>query len=260
MTTNILRALAFASLLPLGAPLAYDSPSFRKIEQNQWSVGWRTVTRVTIGQKSTRSIRLTGPWLDYVRSATASNGVSARNFSTKMLVGEGEVTMILDATASATRGDMSLRLNIACPVIPLDCKSSINLPVKVLETGPITAVYPNGVVPPNTVVTFDLQGDGFDAAKLLGRLTLIGNPTILERTNTTMKVRGTTPSCGYIDISLNDSQAGDEDPYRKETTTDGVLAGTICGQSLAPRIMRSAQCPPGQTWDAGLRACRSEDE
>ena len=163
--------------------------------------------------------------------------------------------MILDASASAARGDMSLRLNISCPPIPFDCKPSVNLPLKVFETGPIKSIQPYGNVPPNTSVTFDLTGEALDVAKLLPRLVTLTNPVIVSRTATTMRVRGTTPSCGYLDVALTDEADGDEFPYRRELTVQAMLAGTICGQSTAPPLLKTTTCAPGQVWNATLKAC-----
>lgn len=33
--------------------------------------------------------------------------------------------------------------------------------------------------------------------------------TILEKTATTMRVKGTTPQCGYVDVALTDEAEGD---------------------------------------------------
>ena len=255
MNRTIVSAVALGSALWL-APgslrhAAMDAPAVKLITQNTRTSPWIAVPRATIAQRSSRKIRLYGPWLDYVTSVTSSNGVTGRNFEK----GDKEITMILDASASAARGDMSLRLNISCPPIPFDCKPSVNLPLKVFETGPIKSIQPYGNVPPNTSVTFDLTGEALDVAKLLPRLVTLTNPVIVSRTATTMRVRGTTPSCGYLDVALTDEADGDEFPYRRESTVQAMLAGTICGQSTAPPLLKTTTCSPGQVWNAQLKAC-----
>jgi len=111
-------------------------------------------------------------------------------------------------------------------------------------------------VPPNTQVTFDLTGEALGVAVLLPRLLSLKNATVLSKTTTTMRVRGTTPSCGYIDVALTDQADGDENPYLKAATVQQVLAGTICGSSLAPRSPTMTQCPAGQTWDPAANVCK----
>jgi hypothetical protein len=70
-----------------------------------------------------------------------------------------------------------------------------------------------------------------------------------------MRVRGTTPGCGYVDVALTDMADGDENPYRK-TTVQPILAGTICGGSVAPTTMKISECPPGQTFDPVANVCK----
>ena len=251
MYTTLAFAITLGGLLSLRST-AFD-PGFEKIEQNTRTVEWLSVQRVTIGQSSSRKIRLTGPWMDFVSSATTSNGVSARNIVRDFPF--RKVTMILDASASTTRGDMLLTLRISCPVVPLDCKSTVRLPVRVFETGPIATIQPWGVVPANSLVTFDLTGQALAVAKLLPRLLRLGNPTILQRTSTTMRVRGTTPSCGSVDVALTDENDGDEFPYRHAATMQRVIAGTECAGGPAPLSLKYTQCTPPQVWNDALKAC-----
>jgi hypothetical protein len=221
--------------------------------QNTRTAEWIATPRATIAQRSSRKVRLVGPWLDYVTSVTSSNGITARNFEKA----DKQITMILDASASAARGDMTLRLNITCPVVAFDCKPSVTLPLKVFETGPIWTIQPYGNVPPNAVVTFDLTGEALGVAKLLPRLLTLTNAVVLSRTATTMRVRGTTPSCGHLDVALTDEADGDEFPYRREPTVQAILAGTICGQSTAPPLLRTTVCASGQVWDSALKICKN---
>lgn len=255
MTRKSVRTLMMGSACLLSGGLALDLPKIEKIEQNG-SAGYKTVSRVAIAQKLTRSIRVTGPWLDFVTSVTASGGVSARNIQTVMF--SRQVTMILDATESATRGDKSIRLNISCPPINIDCRSSILLPITVLETGPITAISPSGTVPPNAVVTFNLTGEALGVAKLLPRLLKLGNATVLSRTTTTMRVRGTTPSCGGIDVALQDeAQLDGETPFRRATSMASVKAGAWCpGDFANTTVGSSPYCPAPTTWNATALTCQ----
>ena len=180
---------------------------------------------------------------------------SARNITTEW----DKVSMTLDAAASSARGDMTLKLNIECPpsvpFVTADCSSSIGLPVKVFETGPINGISPSGIVPANTVVTFDLTGQALNVAKLNPRLLSLRGASILSRTSTTMRVKGTTPSCGYIDVALTDESGDGEYVYRKGGSLQAVLAGTICGSSLAPPGMAQHYCYPPTTWSPALNAC-----
>jgi hypothetical protein len=258
MNRTIVSAVAFASALSL-APSStrettMDPPAVKLIMQNTRTVEWITVPRATVAQRSSRKVRLVGPWLDYVTSVTSSNGITARNFEKA----DRQITMILDASASAARGDMTLKLNITCPVVAFDCKPSVTLPLKVFETGPVRTIQPYGTVPPNAAVTFDLTGEALDVAKLLPRLVTLTNAVILSRTATTMQVRGTTPSCGSIDVALTDVADGDEFPYRRESTVQAVVAGTICGQSTAPPLLKTGTgCSAGQVWDPTLKSCKT---
>jgi hypothetical protein len=258
----IVTAVGLASATSLAGAYSlgtmFDPPKAKLIMQNTRTVEWLAVPRATVAQRGTRLIRLRGPWMDYVTSVTASNGVSARNFKTA----DQQVDMTLDAAETAPRGDFTLRLNITCPKVPFtnvvvgDCQSSATFPVRVFETGPIATIFPNGVVPPNAQVTFDLTGEALNVAVLLPRLLSLKSASILSKTATTMRVRGTTPSCGHIDVALTDQADGDENPYRKASTLQPVLAGTICGTSLAPRVPSVAQCPPGQTFDPVSNVCK----
>jgi hypothetical protein len=257
MSRTIVSAVALASALSLAPSAtreaAMDPPAVKLIMQNTRTAEWIAVPRATVAQRSSRKVRVVGPWLDYVTSVTPSNGITARNFEKA----DRQITMILDASASAARGDMSLRLNITCPYVAFDCKPSVTLPLKVFETGPIKTIQPYGNVPPNAVVTFDLTGEALDVAKLLPRLLTLTNAVILSKTATTMRVRGTTPSCGYIDVALTDVADGDESPYRREATVQAILAGTICGQSTAPPLLKTTTCTAGQVWDSTLKICKN---
>src|SRR5215211_2660640 len=248
MKTTTASTLAIGVLLSINPDATIDRPRIDKLEQNTRTVEWATTGRATIGQQSSRKIRVSGPWMDFVTSATTSNGVSARNISHEWR----QVTMTLDAAASSARGDMTLRLNISCPPVNFECGSSVTLPVKIFETGPISGISPSGVVPKNTVVTFDLVGQGMNVAKLNPRLLTLSNASVVNRTATTMRVKGTTPSCGYIDVALTDENGDGEYVYRKGGSLQAVLAGTICGTSLAPPGMSQHYCYPPTTWNAAL--------
>lgn len=232
-----------------------DKPHIDKLEQNTRTAEWAQVTRVTIGQRGSRMIRVTGPWMDYVTSVTKSNEVSGRNISHA----DRQLTLTLDAAEASIRGDMNLKLNISCPPLGYECAASINLPVKVLETGPINSIAPSGIVPANTVVTFDLQGDALGVAKLNARLLSLKEATIVKKFGSTMTVKGKTPSCGYIDVALTDEVGDGEIVYRKGSTLQPVVAGTICGSSLAPPTMAYHYCPPPTHWDDYLKACVQEE-
>lgn len=251
MKTRTISMLAIGGLLSMNPGPVLERPHIDKLEQNTRTVEWATTVRATIGQQSSRKIRVSGPWMDFVTSATTSNGVSARSISHEWR----QVTMILDAAASSARGDMTLRLNISCPPVNFECSSSITLPVKIFETGPINGISPSGVVPANTAVTFDLTGQALSVAKLNPRLLTLRNASIVSRTASTMRVKGTTPSCGYIDVALTDESGDGEFVYRKGGSLQAVLAGTICGSSLAPPGMSQHYCTPPTTWNVSANAC-----
>lgn len=258
MQLTITRALALGSAAALvggsAARISADPPKAKTITQNTRTVAWKEVPRATVAQGSSRRIRLSGPWMDFVTSVTAKNGVSARNLTKTFQ----QVEMVLDASTTAPRGEMSLTLNIGCPPIPFtDCRASTTFPITVFETGPIKSIQPYGIVKPNTKYTFELTGEALNVAELLPRLLKLGSASIVSKTSTTMKVVGVTPSCGYIDVALVDIADGDENPYRHGPAMQSVLAGTICGQSLAPTTLQYHQCTPPQYWDDGIKACRN---
>jgi hypothetical protein len=259
MTAGIWKfGLAGALLFVNGAPLA--APSWNKLEQNTRTVQWLNVSRITVPQGSSRKIRITGPWMDYISSVTTSGGVSGRNIAHPA---SEQSTMILDAARTATRGDKSILVKVQCNWAAeiLGCRTvSVSIPITVLEMGPINHIYPNGIVPPNTTVTFNLDGEGFDYGVILRRLTTLKNAEILTKNATTMRVRGTTPSCGFIDVSLSDRLDGDEFPYAKGTGIQQVIAGTICGTSIVPPAPSSFNpvCPPGQVFDWNTKICNDD--
>ena len=130
MNTTIVWALALGSVMTLatgsGTRASVDPPKVNLIMQNTRTAPWAVVQRATVAQRSSRKIRLLGPWMDYVTSVTAKNGVSARN----LVKSDKQIEMILDASATAPRGDMTLTLNISCPPIPFsDCRSSATFPI-----------------------------------------------------------------------------------------------------------------------------------
>jgi hypothetical protein len=256
MINKIIGNLALGSVLFVAPGSAFDPPSFTKIEQNTRTVEWLSVSRATVAQASSRKIRLTGPWMDYVTSVTTSGGISGRNISHEFQ----KVTLILDASASSARGNKSVALNITCPFGGelIGCtRGPVMLPVKVFENGPINSISPSGTVAANTQYTFELHGEGLDVAALLPRLLTLTNASVVSRDATTIKVRGTTPSCGYIDVALTDQADGDEFPYRKGSTLQSVLAAHICGTSLAPSsIGNSIVCPSGTTYDPNSKTCK----
>ena len=254
MKSQIISTLAIGGLLSMNPGAPMGAPHVDLIMQNTRTAEWIATPQATIGQSSSRKVRLNGPWMDYVTSATTSNGVSARNIEHA----DKQVTMILDASASAARGDMNLRLNITCPPFPInfDCGSSALLKVKIFETGPINTIQPSGIVPPNSVITFDLTGEAMGVAKLNARLLSLSGASVLSRTPTSIKVKGKTPSCGYVDVALTDEAGDGEFVYRKSGSLRQVLAGTICGSSLAPPLMGQSICIAPKVWDAVALVCK----
>ena len=115
-------------------------------------------------------------------------------------------------------------------------------------------------MPANTTVTFELRGEGFNVAMPLPRLLTLKNPSVVYQSAGVMRVRGITPSCGYIDVALTDHDDGDEFPYRKATGLQAVLAGHICGTSLVQtRIGGEVICATGTHWDDATKSCKNED-
>lgn len=245
-------ALGAFLLIATGATLA--PPRWTLLMQNTRTAPWISVSRLTVAQASSRRVRIEGDWMDYISSVNASGGISGRNITHP----DGMTELILDATASAARGDKNISVNIACPFGGnlLGCTPGpVNIPVKVIETGPITSITPSGTLNANTQYTFTLQGEGLNVAVLLPRLLNLKYATILEKTANTMRVRGTTPQCGYVDVALTDQADGDI-PYRKGSALQSVLAGAICGTSLSPPAGIIINCQPPTSWDATLRRCR----
>jgi hypothetical protein len=251
------RILSTAALA--GIAVALSASNFSALtavlEQNTRTVEWARVNRITIAQKSSRKIRLSGPWMDYISSVNGSGGISGRNIAHA----DGKTTLILDATATAGRGDKEISAAISCPFGSglIGCKDIVAIPMRVFESGPINSIFPNGTVPANTPVTFDLTGEGFDVAALLPRLLSLKNASIQQFTSTTIRVRGTTPACGFVDVALTDEDDGDEFPYRKGPNLQSVLAGHICGTSLAPnKIGTQIICPTGTNWNDATKSCQ----
>ena len=253
---SIISNFAVGSLALMSYSSAFDAPGVTRLDQNTRTVEWATVTRITIAQKSSRKIRITGPWMDYISGVNGSGGISGRNIAR---VADKQSTIILDATEGAPRGAKFISVSITCPFGGnlLGCTAGpVSIPIRVFESGPITSISPSGTVQPNTVMNFDLQGEALNVAVLLPRLLLLNNASIVSKTATTMRVRGTTPACGFIDVALSDELDGSEFPYRKGSQLQSVLAGTICGTHLVPPPMTSHYCPPGQTWNAAANACQ----
>jgi hypothetical protein len=253
MLTVKLSSLALAALLLVPPSSAFEAPAAKLVSQLR-SGTWTAISRATIPQGSYRTVRAFGPWMDHVVSVTTVNGVSAQNV---VKDGDKTVKMILTASTSSTRGDSYVLLNISCSDVDvyMGCtRGPVRLPTKILETGPINHIYPNGTVPANSTITFDLAGEGLDVAVLLPRLLTLTNASILSQTAGTIKVRGTTPSCGYIDVALSDKADGSESPYRKGASLESVIAGRACGS--APTLNTYIQCAPGQTWDPNLKICK----
>jgi hypothetical protein len=258
MINKIIGNLALGSVLFVAPGSAFDPPSFTKIEQNTRTVAWVSVGRATIAQSSSRRIRVTGPWMDYVTSVSTSGGISGRNISHEFQ----KVSLVLDATTSSARGNKSVALNITCPFGGelIGCtRGPVMLPIKVFESGPISSISPSGTVAANTQYTFELHGEGFDVAALLPRLLTLKDASVVSRDASTIRVKGITPSCGYIDVALTDQADGDEFPYRKGNALPSVLSGHICGTSLAPSsIGNSTVCPSGTNWDTNTKTCHDE--
>ena len=220
--------------------------------------GNHVVTRVVVGKGSSRGVRLSGKYMHLVSSATTTGGVSARSIQK---VADNQVSMVLDASSTSIRGDLGLKLNIACPpsipFITNDCKPSVVLPVKVLETGPLAWVAPSGNIPPNAAVTFNLTGSGVGFAKPLARLMNLKNVTVVQQTSSVFQLRGTTPSCGPVVVAVQDkAQLDDEIPFRKGAAIQVSLAGgTYCGGESGPKVYSTTTCPVGTVWNASLNQC-----
>jgi len=254
---SFISNLAVGSVALMSYSSAFDAPAFTRLEQNTRTVEWASVTRITIAQKSSRKIRITGPWMDYISAVNGSGGVSGRNIAQ---VADKQSTIILDATETAPRGTKFISVSITCPFGGnfLGCTAGpVSIPIRVFESGPITSIAPSGTVPPNTEMNFDLQGEALNVAVLLPRLLLLKNASIVSKSSTTMRVRGTTPACGFIDVALTDELDGSEFPYRKGSQLQSVLAGTICGTHLVPPAPTYHYCPPGQVWNPASNACQA---
>src|SRR5678815_3140388 len=102
---NIVSNFALSGAMLMTYNSAFDSPSFTRLDQNTRTVEWVSVSRITIGQRSSRKIRITGPWMDYISTVNSNGGVSGRNISH---VGDKQSTIILDASETAGRGDKSI--------------------------------------------------------------------------------------------------------------------------------------------------------
>lgn len=61
MIGKTFSTLSLGGLLLIGPTAPMSKPGISKIEQNTRTVSWAIVTRVTIGQNSSRRIRVTGP-------------------------------------------------------------------------------------------------------------------------------------------------------------------------------------------------------
>ena len=59
----------------------YDAPTWTRLEQNTRTVEWLGISRITIAQSSSRKVRITGPWMDYIGSVNGNGGVSGRSIS-----------------------------------------------------------------------------------------------------------------------------------------------------------------------------------
>ena len=248
-----LSSLALGALLLVRPPNVFEAPAAKLISQMR-SGTWTAISRATIPQGSYRTVRAFGPWMDHVTSVTTVNGVSASNIQKD---GDQTVKMILTASSSSTRGDSHVLLNITCSPIDVYAGCSpgpVRLPTKILETGPINHIYPNGTVPANSTVTFDLIGEGLDVAVLLPRLLTLTNASIVSQSAGTIKVKGTTPSCGHIDVALSDKADGTEAPYRKGANLESVVSGRLCS-AAAPPLNSYIQCPVGKNWDPNIKTC-----
>jgi len=244
---------AVGSMAIIGSAYTFSSLT-AILEQNTRTAEWVGVARITIAQKSSRRIRLSGPWMDYVTSINGSGGISGRNVEHA----DGKTTLILDASESAGRGDKEISAAISCPFggTLIGCKDIVAFPIRVFETGPITSISPSGTVMPSTSVTFTLTGDRLDVAKLMPRLLTLKNASLVHVNTNTVRVTGTTPACGFVDVALSDQMDGDEFPYRKGSALQSVLAGSICGSSIVPPPTTFHQCPVGQNWNSATNSCQ----
>lgn len=235
----------------LAPPGAAEPPTIQKIEQN---VGGMRVTlaRPQLPRLSIRRVWVTGPWLDYASSVTASGGVTGRIIEKKTLWGRGELQIQLEASATVTRGQKNLSINIKCPAIPFtDCRDgAVTLPVFVLATGPISAITPNGVVPSGQIMDFTLTGQNMNVARPVDT-----SVQVLGRTATTIRLRRRTPSCGSVLFQLYDEASGTRwDRDEQYALTSGFThahVGTACAGTVRPPPTTSGRsgCPP---------ACREE--
>ncbi len=250
-----LSSAALCAMFLVPPSNAFEAPAAKLISQLR-SGTWIAVPRAVISQGSFRTVRAFGPWMDHVSSVTTVNGVSATNVQKD---GDRTVKMNIKASTGTPRGDSHVLLNITCSDfdVAFGCtRGPIRLPVKILETGPINHIWPNGTVPANSTVTFDLAGEGMDVAVLLTRLLTLRNASILSQSSTAIRVSGTTPSCGHIDVALSDKADGTESPYRKGSSLESVVSGQLCGGSTAPPLHVYIECQPGLNWDAVLKVCK----
>jgi hypothetical protein len=58
--------ITLAGMVLFVADASLDSPAWNKPEQNTRTVAWLSGQRLTIAQASSRSVRITGPWMDYI--------------------------------------------------------------------------------------------------------------------------------------------------------------------------------------------------
>jgi hypothetical protein len=229
-----LSALTLAGMMWLGA--RPSEPAITDLAQATRTVARQSVSTAKIGQGMTRTIWITGPWMDWVNDVNGTGGVDGTIKATKQGITTGEVQIILNATASATVGEKTLTVDVKCPIIPLDCKPGpFPFKVRVFETGPINSITPTGVVAPDQQAMYTINGEGLNSAELLPRLTTLRNATIVTRTANTLTVRGTNPSCGGVDIEFVAAGGGDDMPYRKSAGLTLPIAGGACGSGFVYR-------------------------
>ena len=248
----VYSSFALAGMLLISTAAEFDAPHWTVLEQNTRTVEWARVNRFTVPQGSARTVRITGPWMDYITSVTPIAGITGYSIQHP----EGKTTLILHADQSTSRGDHTVQVKIGCPPLSnlIGCAPAAVIPVKVLEMGPITGVTPNGTVAPNTTMNFTLTGEGMNVATILGRLTSLQNASILSgATSSSITVRGTTKSCGYVTIALSDVVDGDEFPYKNLASP--IVAGSVCAGSGPNTPPTYVYCPVGQTYDANTKTC-----
>jgi hypothetical protein len=202
------------------------------------------VSSAYVGQNGQKVFEIEKVGIGLLANASISAGSGVTATITSTTADQGRITVRISATSSASTGSRTATIRYPW--------GTLTFPLRVLRGGTLTSVTPSANVAINTPVTFTISGTGLDVAAIVKAKTDLANITVVSRTATSLRIRGTPSGCGTNRIVIGD-QAFGGDEFQYSPGGLDLQLNIACGYRAAPAP--SVYCATGYTYNASTGTC-----